>query len=85
VLILLDLHIPGKSGLEILAWVRQLPEFNDVPVIMLSGSTESEDIDRAFGLGAESYLVKPVAFDALVDAVTSLGLPWVILSRGQEA
>ena len=80
-LVLLDLHIPGQSGLEILEWLRQQPAFGDVPIIMLSGSTESEDIDRAFELGADSYLVKPVAFDALVDAVTSLGLPWMILGR----
>jgi CheY-like chemotaxis protein len=80
-LVLLDLHTPGESGLEVLAWLRQQPSFHEVPVIMLSGSTESEDIDRAFELGADSYLVKPVAFDALVDAVTSLGLPWMILDR----
>ena len=46
---------------------------------MLSGSSESDDIDRAFELGANSYLVKPVAFDALLDTVTGLGLPWMIL------
>lgn len=80
-LVLLDLHIPRKSGLEILAWLRQQPDYEGIPVIMLSGSTESEDIDRAFELGADSYLVKPVAFDALIDAVTSLGLPWMILDR----
>ena len=83
-LVLLDLHIPRKSGLEILAWIRGTPDFDRVPVIMLSGSTESEDIDRAFEFGAESYLVKPVAFDALVDAVTSLALPWAILRRPSE-
>ncbi|HEX8099805.1 MAG TPA: response regulator [Actinomycetota bacterium] len=80
-LILLDLHLPGKSGLEILEWIRAQDAFRGVPVLMLSASTESKDIDRAFELGADSYLIKPVAFDALVDLVTSLGLPWVILSR----
>jgi CheY-like chemotaxis protein len=48
---------------------------------MLSGSAESEDIDRAFELGAASYLVKPVAFDALLDTVGGLGLSWVILGK----
>ncbi len=84
-LILLDLNTPGRSGLEVLAWLRERPAFRDVPVIMLSGSTESENIDRAFELGADSYLVKPVAFDALIDAVTSLGLPWMILAKRPPA
>jgi CheY-like chemotaxis protein len=81
VLMLLDVHVPGKSGLEILTWLREQPDLGDIPVVMLSGSGESEDIDRAFALGAESYLVKPVAFDALLDTVSSLGLAWTILGR----
>ncbi|HEV8421243.1 MAG TPA: response regulator, partial [Actinomycetota bacterium] len=52
-----------------------------IPAVMLSGSAESEDIDRAFELGAASYLVKPVAFDALLDTVGGLGLSWVILGK----
>ncbi len=83
-LVLLDLHLPGKSGLEILEWLRQHQAFRNLPVIMLSGSTESEDIDRAFQLGADSYLVKPVAFDALVDAVTGLDLRWMIVGRKED-
>jgi len=79
VVTLLDLHVPGKSGLEILTWLRGQRSLDDVPVVMLSGSSESEDIDRAFELGAQSYLVKPVAFDALVDAVSSLGLRWLLI------
>lgn len=78
-LVLLDVAVPGPSGLEILSWLREQPSLKHLPVIMLSGSTESEIIDRAFALHADSYLVKPVAFDALVDAVYSLGLPWMLL------
>lgn len=80
-LVLLDVHVPGRSGLELLTSLRQQPGLDGVPVVMLSGSSESEDIDRAFELGADSYLVKPVAFDALLDTVSGLGLPWVILGR----
>lgn len=80
-LVLLDLHVPNKSGLEILSWIREQPDLSDLPVIMLSGSSESKDIDRAFDLGANTYLVKPVGFDALLDAVTGLGLPWTIERR----
>lgn len=84
VLILLDLHVPGRSGLELLTWLRGQPALDGIPVVMLSGSSESEDIDRAFELGANSYLVKPVAFDALLDTVSGLGLPWMILGRNGE-
>lgn len=80
-LVLLDVHIPGKSGLEILTWLRRQSALDHIPAVMLSGSAESQDIDRAFELGAASYLVKPVAFDALLDTVGSLGLSWVILGR----
>jgi CheY-like chemotaxis protein len=81
VIILLDVHVPGKSGLEILMWLREQKPLTHIPTVMLSGSAESEDIDRAFELGAASYLVKPVAFDALLDTVGSLGLSWAILGR----
>jgi CheY-like chemotaxis protein len=84
ILALLDLHVPGKSGLEILTWLRGQRDLDHVPAVVLSGSAESEDIDRAFDLGAESYLVKPVAFDALLDTVGSLGLPWMILRRDKD-
>jgi CheY-like chemotaxis protein len=85
VLVLLDLHLPGRSGLEVLAWIRGHPNLGGVPVIMLSSSTEEDDIQRAFDLGADTYLVKPVAFDALVDAVGSLGLRWAVLPREASA
>lgn len=84
ILVLLDVHVPGKSGLEILTWLRGQPALDHVPAVVLSGSAESDDIDRAFELGAESYLVKPVAFDALLDTVGSLGLPWMILRREKD-
>jgi CheY-like chemotaxis protein len=80
-LVLLDVHIPGKSGLEILTWLREQHTLDHIPAVILSGSAESEDIDRAFELGAASYLVKPVAFDALLDTVGGLGLSWAILGK----
>ncbi|HEY3209626.1 MAG TPA: response regulator [Actinomycetota bacterium] len=81
VLVLLDNGVPGMSGLAVLSWIREQPGLEQLPVIMFSGSTESEDIDRAFQLGADSYLVKPVAFEALIDTVSGLGLPWILLDR----
>ena len=77
--ILLDLWMPGMDGYEFRAEQMRDPVLARIPVVVLSGSSESDDIDRAFELGARSYLVKPVAFDALVDAVTSLGLRWLLI------
>jgi CheY-like chemotaxis protein len=84
VLVLLDLHVPGASGLDILEWIRDRPALEHLPVVMLSSSTESDDINRAFELGADSYLVKPVGFGALADTVGSLGLQWAIVGRPSE-
>jgi DNA-binding response OmpR family regulator len=79
VLVLLDLHVPDGSGLDVLEWIRGEPALERLPIVMLSSSTESEDINRAFELGADTYLVKPVGFDALADAVSALGLRWAIV------
>ena len=79
-LVLLDLNLPRHSGLDILRRLRTEPQLASIPVVMLSASTDSDDINRAFDLGASSYLVKPVAFDALTETLSGLGLPWAILA-----
>jgi CheY-like chemotaxis protein len=74
--ILLDLKMPRVSGLEILEWLRHNPNFRHTPVTMLSGSSESRDIDRAKQLGIASYLIKPVIFQELLAMVQELGRHW---------
>ena len=81
VLALLDGHVPGRSGLEILGWIRDQPRLKDLPVVMFSGSGDTDDINRAFEIGVDSYLVKPVAFDALMDTIDELGLPRLLLPK----
>jgi CheY-like chemotaxis protein len=71
-LVLLDLKMPRKNGFEVLAWIRQHPEFNALPVVVLTSSQESADINRAYALGANSYLVKPANFLSLVDMINRL-------------
>lgn len=83
-LILLDLKLPRKSGLEILEWVRQQPALAHTPVIVLTSSKETSDINRAYALGANSYLVKPVDFDGLLEMVKAIGMYWMILNKGPE-
>ncbi len=80
-LLLLDLKLPRLSGFEVLEWLRRQPGLKRLPVIILTSSRQSADIDRAYDLGANSYLVKPVASDALRDMVRTLGLYWITLNE----
>ncbi|HXG59815.1 MAG TPA: response regulator [Planctomycetota bacterium] len=81
-LVLLDLRLPRKSGLDVLEWMRQRPEVRHVPVIVLTSSPLSEDRERALALGAHSYLEKPVDLNGLFEIVRSLGVYWMILHPG---
>ena len=79
-LVLLDLKLPRRSGLEVLAWVRQHEGLKRMPVVVLTSSRDEGDINRAYDLGANSYLVKPVAFDDLLRLVRSLEGYWLMLN-----
>ena len=81
VLVLLDLKLPRRSGLEVLEWVRQQPGLKRLPVVMLTASRETKDINRAYDLGANSYLVKPVDLDPLVDMMKNVGIYWLLLNE----
>jgi CheY-like chemotaxis protein len=81
VLVLLDMRLPSGTGLQILEWIRGSAHVAHLPVVVMSASSDSDDIRQAFALGADTYLVKPVAFDALVAAVSDLGLRWAIMAR----
>jgi CheY-like chemotaxis protein len=81
VLMLMDLKMPRKSGLEVLEWVRQQPGLKQLPIIVLTSSNQSPDINRAYELGANSYLVKPAGFDSLLDLVKNLDMYWLILNE----
>jgi len=81
ILLLLDLKLPLKSGLEVLAWVRQQSQVARLLVVVLTSSRETVDLKRAYALGTNSYLVKPVAFNALLEMVQSLNLYWLVLNE----
>lgn len=81
VLVLLDLKLPRRSGLEVLKWIRSVPSLKPLPVVVLTSSSENTDVNSAYDLGANSYLVKPVGFDALFDMVKILQPNWVIMSK----
>jgi CheY-like chemotaxis protein len=67
-LLLLDIKMPGKNGLEVLEWLRTSEQagLNRLPVIIMSSSNLQADIDRAYDLGVNAYLIKPAAFGELV-------------------
>ncbi|MFN8544911.1 MAG: response regulator [Candidatus Binatia bacterium] len=81
VLLLLDLKMPRRSGFEVLTWLRSQPGLRRLPVVVLTSSAQSKDIDRAYDLGANSYLTKPVAFDDLLTVIKTLGVYWIVLSH----
>lgn len=76
-LILLDLKLPRRSGLEVLEWLKSQPLLRRIPVIVLTSSQENKDVDRAYEAGVSSYLVKPVTFSALEKVMTALNQYWI--------
>ena len=77
-LILLDVKMPRANGLEVLKWIRTNCASPKVPVVMLSGSELKDDMQSAYSNGADSYVIKPLGFAALVDLVKSLNVAWLL-------
>jgi two-component system response regulator len=79
--VLLDLKLPKVSGLEVLRALKQDEKTRAIPVVIVTSSREDPDIKTAYALGANSYVVKPVDFDAFAEAVSSLGLYWLLVNQ----
>ena len=80
-IILLDLKLPKMGGLEVLQRLRSDPLTQLIPVVVLTSSSEEEDILTSYRLGANSYVRKPVEFHRFVDAVRQLGLYWLLINE----
>lgn len=80
-LVLLDLKMPRKSGLEVLAWIRSQPNLKRLLVVVFTSSKHDQDINRAYELGANSYLVKPVGFEELVQTMAQIQNYWGTLNQ----
>lgn len=76
-LVLLDLKLPGRSGHEVLQWIRQQPSLKSTVVVVLTTSRERSDVQKAYALGANAYLVKPSAAPQLIEQVKALKAFWL--------
>jgi CheY-like chemotaxis protein len=79
--ILLDLKLPRVSGLEVLRQLRAHPVSQDLPVVVLTSSSEDQDIETAYRLHANSYIVKPVNFDKFMEVAAQIELYWCLLNH----
>jgi CheY-like chemotaxis protein len=80
-LLLLDLKMPGTNGFEVLQWLRSQPDFKRLLIVVLTSSNLQADVDRAYELGANSYLVKPVEFTEMVNMIQRFEAYWTELNR----
>jgi CheY-like chemotaxis protein len=80
-LVLLDLKMPRVSGLEVLERMRGDPRFRTIPVVILTSSEEDPDVKKAYELGANSYIVKPIDFERFAEIARQIGAYWLQLNR----
>lgn len=84
VVILLDLKMPKVNGLEVLRTLKAHPLCRSIPVVVLTTSREDGDIRAAYGLGVNSYIVKPVDFDKFMEVAAHIELYWSVLNQLPE-
>ena len=81
ILILLDLKLPRRSGLEVLEWLRTQDKLKRIQVVILTSSRQDRDVNAAYDIGVNSYLVKPVEFDGLLQMLKNVNLYWLMLNE----
>jgi CheY-like chemotaxis protein len=83
-LLLLDLKMPRIDGFEVLRWVRQQPELSALRVVVLTASDQIRDVNTAYTLGANSFMVKPTDFENVVEMARTLRTYWLQMSKAPE-
>jgi CheY-like chemotaxis protein len=84
-LVLLDLKLPKKDGLQVLTGLRADERTKRLPVVIFTSSSEQEDMMRSYDLGANSYIRKPVDFEHFAEATRQVGMYWVLLNEAPPA
>ncbi len=80
-LVMLDIKMPKVDGIEVLRRLKADEATRAIPVVMMTSSSEERDVMTSYELGVNSYIVKPVEFDAFLETVAKIGLYWVITNR----
>lgn len=80
IFILLDLRLPKISGLEVLRQIKKNSNYASIPIIVLTTSAENSDIEEAYKLGCNSYIVKPIEFDKFMEVTSQLEVYWCALN-----
>jgi CheY-like chemotaxis protein len=80
-LVLLDLKLPKVSGLDVLRRIKSDPRTSAIPVVVLTSSEQDKDIVESYHLNVNSYVVKPIDFNRFTEAVSQMGLYWLLLNR----
>lgn len=79
--VLLDLKLPKLNGLEVLRIIKTSERTRSIPVVVVTSSAEDPDMRTAYDLGANSYIVKPVQFEAFVEAMSKVGIYWLMVNH----
>ncbi|MDA8426010.1 MAG: response regulator [Treponema sp.] len=79
--VMLDLKLPKVDGLEVLETIKKDERTKSIPVVVVTSSREDPDIERAYALGANSYVVKPIDFDQFAEAMINLGYYWLLINQ----
>lgn len=79
--VLLDLKLPKVDGLQVLDEIKNSAQLHGIPVVMLTTSREEQDLVASYKLGANAYVVKPVAFKEFMQAISDLGVFWAVVNE----
>jgi len=82
--VLLDLKLPRINGLEVLKAIKTDERTQSIPVVIVTSSVEDPDVKTAYQLGANSYVLKPVQFDAFMEAMVKVGIYWLMVNHPPE-
>lgn len=79
--IFLDIKLPKLTGLEVLKIIKKDEDLRNIPIVMLTSSVQDPDINAAYALGANSYVVKPVEINSFIDTINNLGMYWLLVNH----